>query len=58
MFHCLPNVIETNKNTKSFSLIYLGSHLGGEGGEAKMESGHTFLLFFLGTLPLGRRYSQ
>ena len=44
--------------TQNLFLTYLGSQLGWERGKAKMESGHTFLLFFLGTLLLGRRYSQ
>ena len=37
MIHCVPNVIETKKN----SLV-----TGGGGGEAEIESGHTFLRFF------------
>ena len=44
MFHCLPNVIETSKKRQKIS-PNLGHTRGG--GEAEMESGHTFLLFFV-----------
>ena len=48
MFQCLPNGIELNKKNapKIFHLTRVTV-----GGGAKMESGHTFLHFFL-TLPL------
>ena len=44
MFHCLPNVKETKKK-RIFSLSPNLGHSWG-GGEAEMESGNTFLLFF------------
>ena len=48
MFQCLPNGMELKKYAqKKFHLTRVTV-----GGEAKMESGHTFLPFFL-TLPLG-----
>ena len=52
MFHCLPNVIETKKTTTFFSPNFGHTREGGWGGEAKMESGHTFLRYFFLTLPL------
>ena len=48
MFHGLPNIIETKKNTKQIHLTW--AIVCGEGGEAKMQSGHTFRLFFYPSL--------
>ena len=42
MFDCLPNVIEAKKNAQK--KIHL-TRVTVEGGEAKMEGGHTFLRF-------------
>ena len=47
MFHCLPNVKEARKKRQNISPN--SGHTRG-GGEAKMESGHTFLRVFF-TLP-------
>ena len=48
MFHCLPNGIETKKKRRIFSSSPNSDHSlrgrGGGGGEAKMESGHTFFI--------------
>ena len=48
MFHCLPNVKETRKNDEQISP---NSGHTREGGEAKMESGDTFLRFFFLPFP-------
>ena len=46
MFRCLPNVIDTKKTPIFFHLTVVTL-----GGEAKMESGHTFLRYFFEPFP-------
>jgi hypothetical protein len=51
MFQCLPNVMETKKKTPTFfhlTWVRIFFFLGG--GEAKIESGHTFNIFIYPSL--------
>ena len=44
MFHCLRNVVEPKKHNYFLSHLTWVTVRGG--GEAEMESGHTFIRFF------------
>ena len=45
MFHSLPNVLENKKKIKKNIILFTLVRSQWEGGEVKMKSGYTFLLF-------------
>ena len=49
MFQCLPNVMETKKKNPNIFSPNLGQNFF-LGGEAKIESGHTFNIFIYPSL--------